>query len=105
MKTDLDQIMQDRNIDAILVLGDAEHNSPMYYLTGGGHVNAATLIKPRGEEATLFHNDMEREEAAKTGIKTVSYSKYPFKALLKEVRAMLSRWARCACKRCSPTVA
>ena len=84
MKTDLDQIMQDRNIDALLVLGDAEHNSPMYYLTGGGHVNAATLIKPRGKNATLFHNDMEREEAAKTGLKIASYSKYSLKELRKE---------------------
>ena len=84
MKTDLDQIMQDRNLDVLLVLGDAEHNSPMYYLTGGGHVNAATLIKPRGKDATLFCNDMEREEAAKTGLKTVVYSKYSLKELRKE---------------------
>lgn len=86
MKTDLDQIMQDRNLDALLVLGDAEHNSPMYYLTGGGHVNAATLIKPRDKDITLFHNDMEREEAAKTGLKTVSYSKYSLKELRKEAK-------------------
>lgn len=86
MKTDLDQIMQDRNLDALLVLGDAEHNAPMYYMTGGGHVNAATLIKPRGEAATLFHNDMEREEAAKTGLETRSYSTYPAKVLGKEAK-------------------
>ena len=84
MKTDLDKIMQDRNLDVLLVLGDAEHNSPMYYLTGGGHVNAATLIKPRDKDATLFCNDMEREEAAKTGLKTVVYSTYSLKELRKE---------------------
>ncbi len=86
MKSDLDKIMQERNINALLVLGDAEHNAPMYYLTGGGHVNAATLIKSQGKEATLFHKDMEREEAAKTGLKTVSYSKYPLKELSKEAK-------------------
>jgi Xaa-Pro aminopeptidase len=90
MKTDLDKIMQDRKIDALLVLGDAEHNSPMYYMTGGGHVNAATLIKPRGKDATLFHNDMEREEAAKSGLKTVSYSKYSLKELRKEANEDLT---------------
>ncbi|MBT3337025.1 MAG: aminopeptidase P family protein [Anaerolineae bacterium] len=89
MKTDLDQIMQDRNIDTLLVLGDAEHNSPMYYMTGGGHVNDATLIKPQGKDATLFHNDMEREEAAKTGLKTVSYSTYSFKELREESKGDL----------------
>ncbi len=86
MKSDLDKIMQDRKLDAILVLGDAEHNSPMYYMTGGGHVNAATLIKPQGEEATLFCNDMEREEAANTGLKVALYSKYSLKELRKEAK-------------------
>ncbi|MBT7073799.1 MAG: aminopeptidase P family protein [Anaerolineae bacterium] len=86
MKTNLDQIMQDRNIDALLVLGDAEHNAPMYYLTGGGHVNAATLIKPRDKDATLFCNDMEREEAKNTGLKTITYSKYSLKDLRKEAK-------------------
>jgi Xaa-Pro aminopeptidase len=81
MKTDLDKIMQARNIDALLVFGDAEHNAPMYYLTGGGHVNNAMLVKPRGKEATLFHNDMEREEAAKSGLKTLPYSRYPLKKM------------------------
>ncbi len=86
MKTNLDQIMQDRNIDALLVLGDAEHNAPMYYLTGGGHVNAATLIKPQGKDATLFCKDMEREEAKATGLETRVYSIYPFKKLSKEAK-------------------
>ena len=86
MKTDLDSIMQARNIDALLVLGDAEHNAPMYYLTGGGHVNNATLVKPRGKTEILFHNDMEREEAAKSGLKTVPYSRYPLKKLKEEAK-------------------
>ncbi len=86
MKTDLDAIMQAENIDALLVLGDAEHNAPMYYLSGGGHINAATLIKPRGKDAILFHNDMEREEAAKTGLKTIPYSKFSLKTLKKEAQ-------------------
>ena len=89
MKSDLDQLMQDRNLDALLILGDAEHNAPMYYMTGGGHVNDATLIKPRGKAATLYHNDMEREEAAQTGLKTVSYSKYSLKKLRKEAKGDL----------------
>jgi Xaa-Pro aminopeptidase len=84
MKSDIDTLMQSRNLDAILILGNAENNPPMYYLTGGGHVSGATLIKKRGEEAILFHQDMERGEAAKTGLKTRSYSEYPWQELLKE---------------------
>jgi Xaa-Pro aminopeptidase len=77
MKSDLDALMKDRNMDAILVLGDVEHNPPMYYLVGGGHVRGALLLKKRDEAPVLFHNDMERDEAAKSGLKTVSYSEFP----------------------------
>ena len=45
MKSDLDALMQARNLDAFLILGDAEHNPPMYYFVGGGHVSGALLIK------------------------------------------------------------
>lgn len=84
MKSDLDALMQERNLDAIVVFGNAENNPPMYYLTGGGHVSAATLIKKRGEEAVLYCNDMERDEAAKSGLKIELYSKYPMQELMKE---------------------
>lgn len=86
MKSDLDALMQAKNLDAILVIGNAEHNPPMYYLTGGGHVSGATLIKKRGVEAVLFCNDMERDEAAKSGLKVIPYSTYNYEALLKEAQ-------------------
>ena len=84
MKSDLDTLMQSRNLDAILITGNADHNPPMYYLTGGGHISAATLIKKRGGEPVLFCKDMERDEAAKTGLKIIPYSLYSYKELLKE---------------------
>ena len=77
MKSDLDVLMQARNLDALLVFGDAEHNPPMYYFVGGGHVSSALLIKKAGKEPVLFYNDMERDEAAKSGLKTVSFSEFP----------------------------
>jgi Xaa-Pro aminopeptidase len=84
MKSDLDALMQLKNIDAILVTGNADHNPPMYYLTGGGHISAATLVKKRGGETVLFCNDMERDEAVKTGLKVIPYSAYNFDTLLKD---------------------
>ena len=84
MKSDIDALMQEKNLDALVVLGAAEHNPPMYYYTGGGHVSAAILVKKRGEEPILFYNDMERDEAAKTGLQTKSLSAYPFQELLNE---------------------
>jgi len=84
MKSDIDALMQARNLDALLVLGAAEHNPPMYYFTGGGHISAAALVKKRGEAPVLFYNDMERDEAAKTGLQTKSLGAYSFQDLLKE---------------------
>ncbi len=84
MRSDIDALMQTKNIDALMIFGNAEHNPPMYYFTGGGHVSHATLIKKRGSEPVLFHGDMERDEATKSGLKCVSYSQYDYGAMLKE---------------------
>lgn len=78
MKSDMDAFMQASDLDALIVFGDAEHNPPMYYFTGGGHVSHAILVRKRGEEAVLFHGDMERDEAAKSGLKLIPFSKYDF---------------------------
>jgi Xaa-Pro aminopeptidase len=84
MKSDLDALMQAKDLAAILVFGNAENNPPMTYLTGGGHVSAATLIKKRGENAVLFCNGMERAEAAKSGLNVRLYDEYPWQDLLQE---------------------
>ena len=84
MKSDIDGMMKTRNLDAIIVFGNAEHNPPMTYLTGGGHVSHATLIKKRDEQAILFFGDMERDEAAKSGLRLIPYSKYDFDELSKK---------------------
>ena len=67
MKTDLDSLMHAHNLDALLVIGPAQHNPAMTYLTGGGHLTSAVLVKRRGEPAVLFYQPMEREEAAAPG--------------------------------------
>ncbi len=84
MKSDLDAIMQARNLEAFIVFGNAENNPPMYYLTGGGHVSHATIIKKRGEEPVYFFNDMERDEAAKSGLKLIPYIKYDYTEMMKQ---------------------
>jgi Xaa-Pro aminopeptidase len=84
MKSDLDALMKEDNLDAILVLGDAEHNPPMYYFVGGGHVSGAVLLKKRGEAPVLFYNDMERDEAARSGLLTRSFSEFGWTDLIKQ---------------------
>jgi Xaa-Pro aminopeptidase len=99
MKSDLDAIMQANQTDALLVVGPAKHNPYMVYLTGGGHLTMADLLKKRGEEPILFCSPMERDEAAHTGLSTRSYSDYPWKELFAEaggdrLKAMALRYRR-----------
>jgi Xaa-Pro aminopeptidase len=84
MKSDLDAIMQANDIDVLLVVGPAQHNPAMFYLTGGGHITGADLIKKRGETGVIFHGAMERDEAAKTGLVTRSYGSYSYKEIIQE---------------------
>lgn len=85
MKTDLDRIMEEHNLDALLVTGAAQHNPAMVYFTGNGHISQADLIKRRGAEPVLFSNAMERDEAARTGLTTRNLADYRFPDLLKQV--------------------
>ena len=90
MKSDIDALMQERNLDALLVIGAAEHNPPMYYFTGGGHISGAFLIKKRGEKPVLFCGDMERGEAEKTGLTVRLQGEYPMADLMKEANGDMS---------------
>ncbi len=84
MKTDLHRIMGEKGYAALLITGPAQHNPPMVYMTGGGHLTNADLILPQGGEATLFHYPMERDEAAASGLKTRNLAEYNWKDLLAE---------------------
>ncbi len=76
MKSDLDMLMEARDVDVLWVTGPAFHNPPMYYLTGGAHLTHAELIKVRGQPPVLFYNPMERDEAARTGLCTRNLAEY-----------------------------
>jgi Xaa-Pro aminopeptidase len=86
MKSDIDTLMQQRNLDAIIVLGSAENNPPMYLFTGGGHVRSAVLVKKRGEKAVLYCNAMEREEAAKSGLKVIPLQRGPIGEFIEQMK-------------------
>ncbi len=68
MKSDLDELIKAAKLDAIVVLGNADYNPPMYYFTGGGHISHAALFKKPGQAPILYCNAMERAEAAKSGL-------------------------------------
>ena len=77
MKQDLDALMQKYRIDYLWVSGPAQHNPNMVYFTGDCHVTNADLFYIPGQTPILLHGMMERDEAAKTGYRLISYSNYP----------------------------
>lgn len=83
MKADLDRLMEEQGLDALLITGPAQHNPPMVYFTGPIHMTGGDLIKKRGADPILFYYPMERDEAAKTGFITKNLAEYRFNELLK----------------------
>ena len=82
MKSDLDRLMEERNLQALLVMGNSGGNAVMNYLTGGVHLENALVVKRRGGPLTLIHGSMERDSAAETGLAVVDrdqkYNQYQF---------------------------
>jgi len=90
MKSDLDALMKSAKLDALIVLGSAEHNPPMYYFTGGGHVSNAALFKKPGQEPVLYCNAMERAEAARSGLKVIPLRTGAVDVLVKQPKDIFS---------------
>ena len=85
MKTDIDRLMKEADLDALLVFGPAAHNAPMTYFTGLAHLSVGFLLKIRDGKAVHFHYPMEREEAAATGLETKDiFADYDYPALLEQ---------------------
>src|SRR3972149_7656669 len=82
MKSDIDHLMEEARLDALFVTGPAHTNPAMTYFTGLIHMTDGDLLKKRGEEPVLCHYPMEREEAARTGLRTHDLGQYDVNALL-----------------------
>lgn len=89
MKSDLGSLVKAAGLDAIMVLGNAEHNPPMYYLTGGGHITDAALFLKPDQDAVLYCNAMERAEALKSGLNAIPLQTSAVEALMKDPRPIL----------------
>jgi len=99
MKSDLDALMEERGLDALLVTGKGDHNPAMVYFTGGGHLTHADLIKLRSADPVLFCTPMERDEAARSGLETHDLGAYRLTELLEQaggdrVQAAAMRYQR-----------
>ena len=84
MNERLEKLIEAAGADALWVTGPAQHNPSMVYFTGICHMSIADLFLVRGKEPVIVCSPMEREEAAKSGYKLLSYSDYDMRPLLKE---------------------
>lgn len=86
MKTDLDRLMKERNIDAAIIEGPdgSDGSNPAFsYLTGGQHMVGTVIIK-RGEKPKLLYRSMEKDAADATGHELVNLNRWPLRELLQE---------------------
>ncbi len=86
MKRDLDRLMAERNIDAIVVegpdgLGGA--NPDFNYFVQGAHLTG-TVIKKRGEPAVLLHSPWEQIQAEATGLALIPTNRWNKREILSE---------------------
>lgn len=70
MKSEIDQLMEQAGLDALLVVGPVKRNPNLAYFTGPVHVTSGYLLKQRSQPPVLFHRRMEREEAVRSGLAT-----------------------------------
>jgi Xaa-Pro aminopeptidase len=78
MKQDLDRLMTERNIDALVVEGpdgfDAA-NPDFNYFVNSEHLNGL-VIKKRGEPPMLIHHPWEQKQAEATGLVLISRERW-----------------------------
>jgi len=94
MKDQIDSLMQERQLEAVIVVGPGQHNPPMVYLTGGAHLTDAMLVKILNRPPVLFHRTMERDEAAKSGLECRDLDTYRLENLAKSFDGDMLRAVR-----------
>lgn len=90
MKSDLNRLMEQRQLDAFVVAGPVHGNPAMYYMTNGANLTRGYVIQKRGQEPVLLCSPMERDEATASGLTVVSLNKYDFMSILREEGDQLS---------------
>jgi len=83
VKRDIDRLMQERGIDAAVVVGKVLGNPTMSYVVNGAKLSHALVIQKRGGDPVLLCGTMEREEAEASGLEVVDTSKYDYREMLK----------------------
>ncbi len=85
MKADLDRLMRERGIDALVTLPSENQDPYRAYLANGADFTGL-VVKRRGGPLALIAHSMERDEAAKSGLPVYTYDDFGWSELLREHR-------------------
>jgi Xaa-Pro aminopeptidase len=93
MLSDLDRLLAERAIDAIIVpMHEAMHPS-FRWLTRGAKVTRGYAVKLRGRDPILVAYPMERDEAAATGLITRSVHDFDHERVFRDAPDVISAYA------------
>lgn len=91
MKSDLDALMEERNLNALLIEGPdgmGSANPAFAYLTRGAHV-VGSVMKKRGEHPQLIYRSMERDEAEDSGLALINLDRWPVHEIQQDAATQL----------------
>lgn len=98
MKADLDRLMQERGLDAVMVTGGEGYSEVRRYMSNGADITHGTIIKVPGKDPLLIVSGMETEEARKSGYPVESSGVLGYYDLRKEHEPEMATvlfWERC----------
>src|SRR5258707_1315135 len=73
MRSDIDRLMLVRDLQGVFVVGGEQANTYRAYLSNGVDIHGGMTIKKRGSDPVMITGTMEIEEAAKSGLKVITY--------------------------------
>ncbi len=85
MKRDIDQLMAERQLDAIVIEGPdglTSANAAWRYMVNGAELTGL-VIKRRNSPEQLIYHAMERLQAEETGLELVPFSRWDYPAIVK----------------------
>lgn len=76
MRSDLDRLMGERELDWIVALGTPSESPDIFFLARGGRIGHGYVLKKRGAEPFFVVGPMERDEARAAGLPHATFFDY-----------------------------
>jgi len=84
MKQDLDSLMEERGLAALVVSGKLNGNPPLFYMVNGAQIIRGQVFKKRGEAPVLVCAPIDREEAAASRLQVYTTNHFDYENILRE---------------------